>query len=604
MRNKILVIFCLFIYANINVQAKDVSHYIKFARTFGVVRYFSPNPYTQDWSEDDWMKVCALLINKAETQPLEFVFRPLAPLASFSKASIGQIKEDTVTFEANSKYYYYSGSGKLDVPFWAKLLMPGLSNYNPYYKKLVTHTNSHDSVITPLVGRVYRYQVSHNEFLNIQHSLPEKAFDKKATSLLLSEAKTFWKSHQSDNKTLSKRRRFIFGLLSDKSVRIADLTVRWNIIRHFYPFYEDDNLNWDYQLEDYLQLAIQMGNIDSFDKLLEWYNIIGKFLNPVKDGHLFLRRDMRISNIKATYLPEYFAQIETKVINDTLLIRDPIDSKCSWRILYTINGKPASTYLKYYRMITNAATEAHRDIIAVNKLFSSSTYNTPFIITSGDASGFLFTDTLYARLSSPLMYKHYVQSILKNENGILYIDATSSELNEKRFLAALTPEVKGLCFDLRGLPSYKFEAIMAHLISTDVAAPAMDIPVNCFPFQSHLAWRTNKEILKAKSPHVDLPAVFICDAGTVSWGETILMMVRNYNLGEIVGQVTAGTTGDMTQFNLPIFPFSMTAMRINCMDGEKHHACGIVPDRIIPVYANDFMGNYDRILQVALNIFQ
>ena len=33
------------------VQATDASRYIAVARTYGIVRYFSPNPYTQDWSE-------------------------------------------------------------------------------------------------------------------------------------------------------------------------------------------------------------------------------------------------------------------------------------------------------------------------------------------------------------------------------------------------------------------------------------------------------------------------------------------------------------------------------------------------------------------------
>lgn len=79
-------------------------------------------------------------------------------------------------------------------------------------------------------------------------------------------------------------------------------------------------------------------------------------------------------------------------------------------------------------------------------------------------------------------------------------------------------------------------------------------------------------------------------------------MVRNYKLGKIVGQTTAGTTGDMTMFGLPLFPFSMTGMLMRCMDGEQHHAKGIKPDITIPVYATDYMYGYDRILNVALNM--
>ena len=46
----------------------------------------------------------------------------------------------------------------------------------------------------------------------------------------------------------------------------------------------------------------------------------------------------------------------------------------------------------------------------------------------------------------------------------------------------------------------------------------------------------------------------------------------------------------------------MTGMRMHLMDGGQHHAQGIVPDRMIPVYANDYMTNYDRTLHAALNI--
>lgn len=596
----ILLFFHLYAYVN-NVQAANVSHYIEFARTYGIVRYFSPNPYTQDWSESDWMKVCALLADRAETQPLETVFKPLAPTLYFSVTPTSS-REDAPDFNSRALHYYYSGSGELNVPFLAKLLMPGLANYIPYYKKLSIVSNDQDSITAPIANQYYNYQLTNGKYLNIQHALPKEKFDSKATRRLLTDAKNYWKNHQSDDRTLNKRRRFIFGLLSDKAVRVADLTVRWNIIRHFYPYYEEDNPDWNHQLETYLQEAIQMENIVSFESLLEWYDTVCRFLNPIKDGHLFVRRDMNISSIQTTYLPEYYAEIETRFANDTLLIRTETGGKHTWRMLHTLDNQPASTRLKYCRMITNAATEAHRDKMAIDKLFSSPAYDTPFIIESSDLAGQMYKDTLYARCPDPLVSRRNSQPIHKYENGILYIDATSSELDEKRFLAALTPDIKGLCFDLRGLPSYKFEDILAHLISSNAIAPATEVPINRFPFQQEVTWRVNTETLKAKLPHVALPATFLCDAGTVSWGETVLMMVRHYSLGEIIGQTTAGTTGDMTQFNLPLFPFSMTGMRMHLMDGGQHHAQGIVPDKIIPIYANDYITNYDRTLHAALNI--
>lgn len=48
----------------------------------------------------------------------------------------------------------------------------------------------------------------------------------------------------------------------------------------------------------------------------------------------------------------------------------------------------------------------------------------------------------------------------------------------------------------------------------------------------------------------------------------------------------------------------MTGMRMHGMDGEQHHALGIIPDKIISVYASDYMTNYDRTLHEALNTIQ
>ncbi len=601
MKNKILLLlFGMFAFAA-DVAATDTSRYVEFARTYGIVRYFSPNPYTQDWSESDWMKVCALLADRAETQPLETVFKPLAPTMSLTAVPVSPGDNGTCP-GSRAMYYSYSGSGELNVPFLAKLLMPGLADYIPYYKKLLTVYGSTDTAVVPLACRYYSYPVGEGKYLNVQHALPEDKFDRKATRRLLADAKDYWKNHQIDDKALSKRRRLIFGLLSDKAVRVADITVRWNIVRHFYPYYEEDRLDWDNRLERYMQKAVQMAGVNTFESLVEWYDTLCRFMNPVKDGHMFVRRDMNVSGIMSTYLPEFYAEAETKVVNDTLLVRMGTDDRQPWRILKAVNGQQASERLRYCRQITNAATEVHRDKMAAEKMLSSAEYGTPFVIQTVDASGQTHEDTLYAQSQNIKKVEKDRQPVKKLENGILYVDATSRELNENLFLSALTPDVRGLCFDLRGLPTYQFEDILAHLIAADAKAPATEVAINNFPYQQNVTWRVDSETLKARQPHIALPATFLCDGATVSWGETILMMVRHYKLGKIAGQTTAGTTGDMTQFLLPLFPFSMTGMLMRCMDGEPHHARGIKPDIIIPIYATDYINGYDRILNVALGM--
>lgn len=131
MKKILFPILCIFTCVN-NMLASNTSNYVEFARTYGIIRYFSPNPYTKDWSESDWMKVCALLANRSRTQPLDMVFKPLSPTLSFSTAPVPLYK-DNFPSKSHACYYSYSGSGKLNVPFLAKLLMPGLAKYIPYH---------------------------------------------------------------------------------------------------------------------------------------------------------------------------------------------------------------------------------------------------------------------------------------------------------------------------------------------------------------------------------------------------------------------------------------------------------------------------------------
>ena len=475
---------------------------------------------------------------------------------------------------------------------------PGLARYIPYYKRLERVADRQDTLAAPQPGTYYTYRVAEGRYLHIQHALPKEQFDGRATRRLLAEAKSYWDNHQSADKTLSPRRSFIFGLLADKAVRTADLTVRWNIIRHFYPYYEEEGLDWEPRLEEYLQEAIGMEPPATFEAVLGWHDLLCRFFHPIRDGHLFVRRDMTLSGLRSTYLPAYYADVETVCVNDTLLIRT---AGAPWRVLHAIDGRPAAERMERCRTVTCAATDGHRDVLAARELFAAAAYGTPFVIRSSDPSGTECIDTLYACQPDAPMPQREGPAIRRGGEGVLYVDASSPEVTEKRFLAALTPDIKALCFDLRSLPSVRFEAILAHLIAADAAAPATEVPITRFPFQEGAAWRIGSETLRAKAPHVALPATFLCDAGTVSWGETILLMVRHYHLGEIVGQPTAGTTGDMTQFALPLFPFSMTGMRMRGMDGEPHHARGIVPDRIVPHYATDLITGRDRTLETALD---
>ena len=60
----------------------------------------------------------------------------------------------------------------------------------------------------------------------------------------------------------------------------------------------------------------------------------------------------------------------------------------------------------------------------------------------------------------------------------------------------------------------------------------------------------------------------------------------------------------MTHFDLPLFPFSMTGLRMHDLNGEEHHGRGIVPDVTVPERVDDYLSDFDRTLHTALKTMQ
>lgn len=101
---------------------------------------------------------------------------------------------------------------------------------------------------------------------------------------------------------------------------------------------------------------------------------------------------------------------------------------------------------------------------------------------------------------------------------------------------------------------------------------------------------------------IDKQCVFLSDYTSMSYAETVLMLVAGYDLGTIIGTPSCGTNGDATRFDLPAFGFTMTALKATNIDGTRHHGVGVIPDILVdmdgcnPVYTNQ-----DYILESAIS---
>ena len=146
-------------------------------------------------------------------------------------------------------------------------------------------------------------------------------------------------------------------------------------------------------------------------------------------------------------------------------------------------------------------------------------------------------------------------------------------------------EYRAVAFDLREYPALDFDRILAHLTDSVLnTAPLFHTPLSCFPDRMHLRWDSRDDFVNPAAPRIDLPVYFLCGPESMSWCETVLMLVKGYGLGTVIGSSTTGTNGDASTFTLPAFPFRMTAVKAVNLDGSRHHGTGVQPD--IPAALN------------------
>jgi C-terminal processing protease CtpA/Prc len=164
--------------------------------------------------------------------------------------------------------------------------------------------------------------------------------------------------------------------------------------------------------------------------------------------------------------------------------------------------------------------------------------------------------------------------------GIWYVDL--DRVTPAQFQAAVPnlERASGLVFDLRGYPDglNPFE-FFSHLIREPGASAQWHIPVITRPdepgqrFHAPARWE-----LRPAAPYLAAPRVFITDGRAISFAESMMGIVEAYRLGEIVGQPTAGTNGNVNSFELPGgYSIAWTGMRVLKHDGSRHHGVGILP---------------------------
>ena len=96
---------------------------------------------------------------------------------------------------------------------------------------------------------------------------------------------------------------------------------------------------------------------------------------------------------------------------------------------------------------------------------------------------------------------------------------------------------------------------------------------------------------------------FITNGSAISYAESCMAIIANYELAPIIGSPTAGANGNINPFSLPgDYRVVYTGMRVMNHDDSQHHIVGVKPTIPMKPTIAGVRAGRDELLEKAIEV--
>ncbi|GAA0339089.1 hypothetical protein GCM10008967_31710 [Bacillus carboniphilus] len=301
-------------------EEQKIRNITAFAKIYGYVRYFHPSDEAADLDWDTFGVYGVEQVKNAKTkkelhETLEDLFSPIAPTVRIANKEVGYSFKDI--FEENNTSNYL---------FWQHLgvetnmtIIPSTGNVNPYassnrvvIKSNLELENQLSEQVPPKEKWVIHKEVSNNLHLYLPLVIPINEEEK--TIGTTSETFTAFEELEQELKNVKQN-----GIhATDENARISGIITTWNIFQHFYPYWDEVEVNWEAQLAPYLTEALHDQTYEDYlttlRMLVENVQDAGAVVTGKDDSRMFS-------------LP-----IRVREVDEKIIVTEALDSQFqSWR---------------------------------------------------------------------------------------------------------------------------------------------------------------------------------------------------------------------------------------------------------------------------------
>jgi C-terminal processing protease CtpA/Prc len=361
----------------------------------------------------------------------------------------------------------------------------------------------------------------------------------------------------------------------DRSTRLADVALVWNVMQHFYPFFDEVKVDWPAVLREALKSAAVDADAAAF------HNTLRRLVAKLGDGHGVVRGG------SGTPPQDGALPLAWDWIEDRLVVVNA-DRTHAGRVkpgdvVRRIDGRPAAEAVQAAERLVSGATPQFRRYRALMDLRNGPD-GSPVSLELQSPTGGVYTVTLKRQpaddspLRGPPLREARLERMVELKPGILYVDLDRfTDAEFEKLVMPRASKAKGVVFDVRGYPTVGLQ-LLARLADRPLTSELYQSVVTRFPDRRDVVYEGEPWKVPPQKPRLAAKVAFLTDGRAVSYAETFLSLVSRHRLGPIVGAPTSGTNGGVNVYVVPGgYRVSFTGQKARKLDGSPHHGVGVAP---------------------------
>jgi C-terminal processing protease CtpA/Prc len=367
---------------------------------------------------------------------------------------------------------------------------------------------------------------------------------------------------------------------------IADVIVVWNVLEHFWPYWDVVSVDWTAELDAALKDALEDRNVDDHVATLRHLSA------AAPDGHA--STTCRGESLRAN--PPFAVD----VIEGQVVVTASADKAVArGDVIVSVDGRPAADQLAADEALASGSPQWR--LVRARRLFGTGPVGSKLALRLRRGSADL--DVTVAR-GGNIPGQVFHPPIERFDDGVYYIDLGRASMTELNAIMSHLASAPGVVFDVRTRPNSNHQ-ILSHLLTrADDSAAWLAIPHVIRPDHTSTSmptWETSGWAMPALQPHIAGRVAFLTGPGAISYAESVMGLVEHYHLGEIVGSATAGTNGDVAEITEPTgCRTTFTGLRVTKHDGSRFHLIGVLPTIPVSRTIAGVVAGRDEVLEKAL----